>query len=158
MLHANDLKLFREIMEEVVGGHVARLEERMDQLGTRIDQLNTRIDQVEAQLNARIDQLDSRIDHVEAQLNARIDQLDSRIDQVEIQLTARIDQVEWSLLDELERTRVILEQEINTVDNKVANIAEYYRIRQLEDDNTAILLKLHDELEKRVAKLEERAS
>lgn len=58
------------------------------------------------------------------------------------------------LLDEIERTRGVLEKQIETVQKNLNEISQYYRITKLENDNTTLLLKLSDELSKSVTELE----
>lgn len=62
------------------------------------------------------------------------------------------------ILDEMERTREILDRRIETVQKNLEEIKQYYRITRLENDNTAILLKMIDELSKRVEELEKRTA
>ena len=140
---------------ERMEGRMEQLEGRMEQLEGRVDQLNDRMEHLEGrmeQLEGRVDQLNDRMEHLEGcvnQLNGRMEHLEGRVD--------RLDRLERFFMEELERVRSILEKRIDALEEKVSEIAEYYRIRRLEDDNTAILLKLHDELEKRVARLEKMA-
>ncbi len=62
------------------------------------------------------------------------------------------------ILDEMERTREILDRRIETVQKNLEEIKQYYRITRLENDNTAILLKMIGELSKRVEELEKRTA
>ena len=60
--------------------------------------------------------------------------------------------------EELERTRNILEEQINTVQKNLEELTQYYRITKLENDNTALLLKMIDELSRRIEKLEKKTA
>lgn len=73
-------------------------------------------------------------------------------------INTRADKTEKILLDELERTRNGLAHQIETVKKNLEEINQYYRITKLENDNTALLLKMIDELSKRVAELEKRTA
>ena len=73
-------------------------------------------------------------------------------------LDARAIKTEKLLLDEIERTRNGLEKKIETVQRNLEEINQYYRITKLENDNTTLLLKMIDELSKRVAELEKRTA
>lgn len=62
------------------------------------------------------------------------------------------------VLDEIERTRSYLEKHIEKVEKNLDELNQYYQITKLESDNTALLLKLIDDLSKRVEKLEKRTA
>lgn len=62
------------------------------------------------------------------------------------------------VLDEIERTRSSLEKHIEKVEKNLDELNQYYQITKLESDNTALLLKLIDDLSKRVEKLEKRTA
>ena len=65
------------------------------------------------------------------------------------------------ILEELDRVQINLSKKIDIVEKNLDELNQYYRITKLENDNTAILLKMIqdpaktiDELSKRVAILE----
>ena len=62
------------------------------------------------------------------------------------------------MLDEIGRTQVYLENKINKVQKNLEELNQYYRITKLENDNTALLLKMIDELSKRVEELEKKTA
>lgn len=62
------------------------------------------------------------------------------------------------ILEEIERTRNIIEKQIDKVQSNLDEINQYYRITKLENDNTALLLKMIDELSKRVEELEKKTA
>lgn len=62
------------------------------------------------------------------------------------------------LIDEMERTRSILEKKMDKVQNNLDELNQYYKITKLESDNTTLLLKMIDELSKRVEELEKRTA
>ena len=62
------------------------------------------------------------------------------------------------ILEEMERTRNILEQRIDQVQKNLDELNQYYRITKLENDNTALLLKMIDELSRRIEELEKRTA
>lgn len=73
-------------------------------------------------------------------------------------LDKRLRQSENLVLEEMGRTRGILEEQINQVKNNLEEIRQYYRIQKLENDNTALLLKMITELTKRVEELERKSA
>ena len=64
------------------------------------------------------------------------------------------------LLKEADRIQISLEDKIGAVQKNLEELEQYYRITKLENDNdnTALLLKMIDELSKRVEALERRAA
>ena len=70
----------------------------------------------------------------------------------------RASKTEDSLLDEIGRTQTYLEKQINEVKKNMDELSQYYRITKLESDNTALLLKMIDQLNRRVEELEKRTS
>lgn len=55
-------------------------------------------------------------------------------------------------------SRTILENQINAIQKNLDELAQYYRITKLERDNTALLLKMIDELSKRIEVLEKKTA
>ncbi|MBS6765585.1 MAG: hypothetical protein E7J94_02340 [Clostridium sp.] len=70
----------------------------------------------------------------------------------------RASKTEDSLLDEIGRTQTYLEKQINEVKKNMDELSQYYRITKLESDNTALLLKMIDQLNRRVEELEKRTA
>ena len=81
--------------------------------------------------------------------------MDERLEKSETSIlekvNKRLDRSESFLLDEIERTRNILENRIDAVQNNLDELNQYYRVARLENDNTALLLKMIEDLEKRIA-------
>ena len=71
---------------------------------------------------------------------------------------ARFAESENPILEEAERTRNILEKQIDKVQKNLEEFSQYYKITKLENDNTALLLKMIDELSKRIEKLEKKTA
>ena len=70
----------------------------------------------------------------------------------------RASKTEDSLLDEIGRTQTYLEKQINEVKKNMDELSQYYRITKLESDNTALLLKMIDQLNRIVEELEKRTA
>lgn len=73
-------------------------------------------------------------------------------------VNSRITESENLILKELDRVQISLENKINTVQKNLEELNQYYRITKLENDNTALLLKMIDELSKRVEELEKKTA
>ena len=77
---------------------------------------------------------------------------------IESVIDERLSKTENFMLDEIGRTQVYLENKINKVQKNLEELNQYYRITKLENDNTALLLKMIDELSKRVEELEKKTA
>ncbi len=77
---------------------------------------------------------------------------------MEAMMDTRFAESENLILEEVERTRSILEKHIGKVQKNLDELNQYYRITKLENDNTALLLKMIDELTKRVEELEKKSA
>lgn len=84
--------------------------------------------------------------------------VDSRIKISEDKMDTMISKSENIILEEMERTRSILEKQINVVQKNIDELNQYYRITKLENDNTTLLLKMIDELYRRVEELEKKTA
>ena len=139
MLEESDVRLLRGMIEDVLG---MKLDERFAEQEARIDE---KLDERFAKQEARIDvKLDKRFAEQETRFDAKLDK--------------RFAENTNMILEELERTRNILEKKIDRVDERLTEVEEYYRIRRLDDENVSMILQIHNELEKRVARLEEKVS
>ena len=74
------------------------------------------------------------------------------------EVEGKISQTEGFILDEIERTRNILEKQIEKVQNNIEELDQYYRITKLENDNITLILKMIDALSKRVDELEKKSA
>ena len=77
---------------------------------------------------------------------------------METVIDSRITESENLLLKEVDRVQINLESKISVVQRNLEELSQYYRITKLENDNTALLLKMIDELSKRVEELEKRTA
>lgn len=62
------------------------------------------------------------------------------------------------LLEKIDRVQGILQQNIKTVEKNLEELQQYYRITKLENVNSMLLLKLVDELSRRVTELENKTA
>ena len=60
------------------------------------------------------------------------------------------------VLDEVERTRNILVSKIEKTQKDVDELKSIYRVIKMDTENTAMLLRMYDNLDNRVEKLEEK--
>ncbi|CUX23282.1 hypothetical protein [Clostridium sp. C105KSO13] len=80
------------------------------------------------------------------------------MDASESRITTKIDETENLLLDEIGRTQSYLEKQISEVKKNIDELNQYYRITKLENDNTALLLKMIESLQKDVEELKKKTA
>ena len=95
--------------------------------------------------------MDVRFAESENRTAARLTEFEKRTD-------ARLAESENLILEEMERTRNILEKQIESVQKNLDELNQYYRITKLENDNTALLLKMINELSRRSEELEKKTA
>ena len=83
------------------------------------------------------------IAEMDAKMDARFQEMDSKID-------TRFQESENMILEELDRVQINLEKRIDKVQKNLDELNQYYRITKLENDNTAILLKMIQDQDKTI--------
>ena len=73
-------------------------------------------------------------------------------------LDIRFAQSENLVLGEMERIRVLTDQRIDQLQANLEELKQYYRITKLENDNTALLLRMINDLQNRVEQLERKTA
>ena len=135
-------------MEALLDKRIAESEARMEALlDKRIAELKT---YVEALIDKRIVQLKT---YVEALIDKSIVQLKIY---VEALIADKIKESENILLEEIDRTQGNLESKIRLINENTEELRQYYKITKLENDSTAILLKMIDAISKKVEDLEKK--
>ena len=79
---------------------------------------------------------------------------DENMAKMEALLDKKLTKSEGLILDELERTRNILEKHIQKIQQNVDELNQYYRITKLENSNVSLLLEMYEDLSRRVEALE----
>lgn len=65
----------------------------------------------------------------------------------------RITASENMILKELDRVQEHLESDVQKVQKNLEELQQYYRITKLENDNTSLLLKMYNDMQKEIAEL-----
>ena len=103
--------------------------------------------------------LDTRFNQFEKTMD---DKLDIRFAQFEKTMDDKLDirfaQSENLVLGEMERIRVLTDQRIDQLQANLEELKQYYRITKLENDNTALLLRMINDLQNRVEQLERKTA
>ncbi len=69
------------------------------------------------------------------------------------QMDERITSSENMILKELDRVQEHLENNVQKVQKNLEELQQYYRISKLENDNTSLLLKMYNDMQKEIAEL-----
>ena len=181
MLDAKDLELLQSMTEHVVAKQISKLEFSIAaEMGRRMDDRfakseNSILDEIDRRMDNRFAKSESSILRVmdnrfAKSENSILNEMDRRMDdrfaksensilsEIDRRMDDRFAKSENLVLDEMERTRRILEGKIQTVQNNLDDIREYYRISKLEQDNSALLLCIVSDLQKRVDLLEQKTA
>ena len=67
-----------------------------------------------------------------------------------------LDALEHSLIEEIGRTQITLENQIAELKENVDYLQQYYNITKLENDNTTLLLQIVTEIQERITELEKK--
>ncbi len=175
MLDTKDLKNLQSMMESV-------MEKQLTKFGAEIfAEMDRRFAESEARFFAEMDrrfaesetriftEMDRRFAESETKMNKRftefeikLTQMDKKLDRTKTNLLAEMDKriakSENLVLEEMERTRKILEIRIQTVQANLDEVRDYYRVTRLEQDNATLFLRMLTGLEKRVENLEQKSA
>ena len=103
--------------------------------------------------------MDGKLSETEKRMETLMDgKLSESEKQMEALMDRKLSESENLVLEELERTRNILEKQIDLIQKNLDELNRYYRITKLENDNTTMLLRMIDDLSKRVDELEKRTA
>ncbi len=89
--------------------------------------------------------------------NNILQKVDERITASENQMLQKMDDritaSENMILKELDRVQEHLESDVQKVQKNLEELQQYYRIAKLENDNTSLLLKMYNDMQKEIAEL-----
>lgn len=151
----------------VVTERFERIEQRLDVLETRMDALEGRMEVLESRmevLEKRVDSLEGRMDSLEGRVSALEEQtaqlnhrLDAHIRETQTLIENRALKTEELLLSEIIRVHESLDQRISHVEKELSEIREFYHTVRLDSENSALFLRMINDLDTRVTALEERS-
>ena len=146
MLEQKDFERLKNMMESVMKGTEESILEKVD----------GKLEKTEKSI---LEKVDGKLEKTEKSI---LEKVDEKLEKTEESILEKVDKKivksESLVLDEIERTRSSLEKHIEKVEKNLDELNQYYQITKLESDNTALLLKLIDDLSKRVEKLEKRTA
>ena len=131
MLEQKELDVLKNMMESV-------LEKSEESILSKVDE---RLEKSEESILSKVDE---RLEKSEESILGKVDE--------------RLANSENLLLEEMERTRSILDTKIERVQKNLDELSQHYRITKLENDNMALLLKMIEGLTRRVEELERKTA
>lgn len=137
--------LMNEVLDDKFSSFKTELFGTMDE---KLEHLEDRMDQKLESLENRMDQ---KLENLESRMNQKLESLESRMIDT---MDAKIRDSENLLLEEMERTRTILEDKIDNIQQNVDNLNQYYQLAKLENDNLLLVIESVQNLTKRVEVLE----
>ena len=84
--------------------------------------------------------------------------VDTRVGKTEKLIEGRNSQTENLLHEEISRTQNILEKKMEIVQKNLDELSQYHRITKLENEDTALLLQMINDLKKEVEELKQKTA
>ncbi len=82
-----------------------------------------------------------------------LEKVDVRIAEIEQKMDEKITHSENLILSELDRVQTHLEKDIEKTQENLDELKQFYRIDRLEADNTSLLLKMYNDMQKEIAEI-----
>nr|WP_300824936.1 hypothetical protein [uncultured Schaedlerella sp.] len=155
MLEQKDLKMIKDIVENVVQNSEDRMISRIHESEGRMEsKMGALISESEGRMESKMESLISESeDRMESKMESLISESEGRM---ESKMESLIHESENMVLGELDRVQVNLGKRIDKVEQNLDELNQYYRIIKLDHDNTAILLKTIGDHEKSIDALSKR--
>lgn len=142
MLDNHDLQLLKNLFTESEQRLEKRFDERLVSLEVRFDQ---KLSDLETRFDQKLSSLEDRFDQKLAAAQASLKQC----------IEERACKTENTLLDEMDRYDRKYEQRFHRLENDVEILNSFYRISRNENQNFQILLKITDDLNRRLTIIEQ---
>ena len=112
-----------------------------------LEKVNVRIAETEQNI---LEKVDVRIAETEQSI---LEKVDVRIAATEKKFSEQITCSENLILNELDRVQTHMEREIAKTQENLDELKQFYRIDRLEADNTSLLLKMYNDMQKEIAEI-----
>lgn len=137
MLDHNDIEILKNMMQ----GVVKETEQNI------LNKVDIRLTETEQNI---LEKVDVRIAETEQNILKKVD---VRIAEVEQKMDEKITHSENLILSELDRVQTHLEKDIEKTQENLDELKQFYRIDRLETDNTSLLLKMYNDMQKEIAEI-----
>ena len=151
MLDAKDLQVLEEMFVRNLSSTEEKFEKKFTEMDARLFQVEKRFTEMDEKFERRFTEMDEKFEH-------RFAEIDKKFGNQLSAMNGKVDGVESMILDELDRTREILDKRIDGLQKDIDEIKQYYRLTKLEDENQMLLQNRVDDLDRRVRKLEEKTA
>ena len=137
MLDHNDIEILKNMMQ----GVVKETEQNI------LNKVYIRLTETEQNI---LEKVDVRIAETEQNVLKKVD---VRIAEIEQKMDEKITHSENLILSELDRVQTHLEKDIEKTQENLDELKQFYRIDRLETDNTSLLLKMYNDMQKEIAEI-----
>lgn len=137
MLDHNDIEILKNMMQ----GVVKETEQNI------LNKVDIRLTETEQNI---LEKVDVRIAETEQNVLKKVD---VRIAEIEQKMDEKITHSENLILSELDRVQTHLEKDIEKTQENLDELKQFYRIDRLETDNTSLLLKMYNDMQKEIAEI-----
>ena len=141
MLGQKDLELLQNLMQEVVKESEQNILNSMDKKIAASEQnvISTVDKKIAASERNVISSVDKKIAASERKILSVMDEKLSRSENM--------------ILNELDRVQAHLEGDLEKVQKNLEELKQFYKIDKLETDNTSLLLKMYNDMQKEIAEI-----
>ena len=141
MLDQKDLELLQNLMQEVVKESEQNILNSVDKKIAASEQnvISTVDKKIAASERNVISSVDKKIAASERKILSVMDEKLSRSENM--------------ILNELDRVQAHLEGDLEKVQKNLEELKQFYRIDKLETDNTSLLLKMYNDMQKEIAEI-----
>lgn len=140
-------------MLELILQKITGLEDKVTGLENKVTGLEDRMTGFEDRMTG----LENKVTGLEDGQQNILQQIDERITASEERMMQKMDEKlthsENLILHELDRVQEHLETDVQKVERNLEELQQYYRITKLENDNTSLLLKMYNNMQKEIEEL-----
>ena len=173
MLDAKDLQVLEEMFVRNLSSTEEKFEKKFTEMDARLFQVEKRFTEMDEKFERRFTEMDEKFERrftemdekfehrfaeMDEKFEHRFAEIDKKFGNQLSAMNGKVDGVESMILDELERTREILDKRIDGLQKDIDEIKQYYRLTKLEDENQMLLQNRVDDLDRRVRKPEEKTA
>ena len=140
-------------MLELILQKITGLEDKVTGLENKVTGLEDRMTGFEDRMTG----LENKVTGLEDGQQNILQQIDEKITASEERMMQKMDEKlthsENLILHELDRVQEHLETDVQKVERNLEELQQYYRITKLENDNTSLLLKMYNNMQKGIEEL-----
>lgn len=140
-------------MLELILQKITCLEDKVTGLENKVTGLEDRMTGFEDRMTG----LENKVTGLEDGQQNILQQIDEKITASEERMMQKMDEKlthsENLILHELDRVQEHLETDVQKVERNLEELQQYYRITKLENDNTSLLLKMYNNMQKEIEEL-----